>query len=173
MALPPGCDLALLSDSASGISLFFPGPSGFSPACRGDVASPLPGNHGRAHPCSSAQSCSPDATHTQKSESNNGLAHPYLSAQPCTPFGTKCHPGGGPAPGGGPERPTGAAITWAGAGGFDGWAANQKKDAATPAPPTNAPTTNSRSSLACAMHLSVPCRTLCSSASAALRGVCV
>ena len=120
--------------------LSFPGPSGFSPACRGDVASPLPGNHGRAHPCSSPQSCSPDATHSQKSESNDGLAHPYLSAQPCTPFGTKCHPGGGPAPGGGPEGPPGAAITWAGVGGFDGWAANQTKDAATPAPPINAPT---------------------------------
>ena len=55
-------------------------------------------------------------------------------------FGTKCHPGGGPAPGGGPEGPPGAAITWAGVGGFDGWAANQTKDAATPAPPINAPT---------------------------------
>jgi hypothetical protein len=93
-----------------------------------------------AYPCSSPQSCSPDATHSQKSESNDGLAHPYLSAQPSTPFGTKCHPGGGPAPGGGPEGPPGAAITWAGVGGFDGWAANQTKDAATPAPPINAPT---------------------------------
>ncbi|MGI8570550.1 MAG: hypothetical protein ACR2KT_16645 [Methylocella sp.] len=79
--------------------------------------------------------------HTQKSESNAGLAHPYLSAQPSTPLGTKCHPGGGPAPGGGPEGRAGATITWAGMGGFDGWAASQKKDAATPAPPINTPTT--------------------------------
>ena len=38
------------------------------------------------------------------------------------------------------KDPPGAAITWAGVGGFDGWAANQTKDAATPAPPINAPT---------------------------------
>ena len=109
---------------------FLPFLSGFSTG----VASLLRGNRGRAHPCSSAQFCSPNATHSQKSESKEGLAHPYLSAQPSTPFGTKCHPGGGPAPG-----RTGATKIRSGVRGFNGWVANQKKDAATIAPLINAP----------------------------------